>query len=90
MDVETTLCASWVNLTLQYFNLGPPRGFCKGKSNGGYASPDEDSKFFFCFDGTSTGCQSCGFGVYKAECARCLPRGQSKLNSTRINYSEII
>ena len=66
---------------MSYWILGPPRGFCSGKTDGAYGNPENNKEFFFCQAGTSTGCQACGSGVFFAECRLCLPEGSSKIYS---------
>ena len=68
-----------VILNSDYFNLGPPANFCSGKTDGFYSSPADQSKYFYCIKGKSTGCQQCpASSIYQAECQRCLAVGVRK------------
>ena len=70
-----------ITITFDVSFLGPPAGFCKGKSDGNYANPERPSEFFYCRSGLGSQCQACGFGVYFAECGLCLAPGSSKFLS---------
>jgi len=64
-----------------FFFVGPPAGFCLGKSDGAYANPKNQHQFFFCNTEKSSKCKECDFGgVFQAECGRCLPLGTRKCN----------